>query len=61
MKKLKAGISGDFQIRELMIEALNETELSTWQSLKPVVTNFLGKSRSAEYKNEIEELLESFR
>ena len=42
-------------------EALIEAELSTWQSLKPVVTNFLGNHRSAEYEKEIEKPLKSFR
>ena len=44
---LKAGIFDRPQIRELMKdpmsdEALSKAELSTWQSLKLVVSNFLG-------------------
>ena len=42
-------------------EALSEAELSAWQSLKSVDTNFLGKHRSAEYEKEIEKLLKSSR
>ena len=45
-KKLKAGIFDGPQIWELMkdpmpAEALSEAELSNWQSLKSVVTNYL--------------------
>ena len=48
MEKLKAGIFDSSQIRELMKdpmfdETLVEAKLSAWQSLKLVVTNFLGK------------------
>ena len=65
MEKLKVGIFDYPQIRELMKdpmfdEARSEAELSDRQSLKSVVTNFLGNHRSAEYKKEIEELLKSF-
>ena len=47
MEKLKAGIVGGPQIRELIKdpmfdEALSEAELPTWLSMKSVVTNFLG-------------------
>ena len=42
-------------------EALSKAELSAWQSLKSVVINFLGNHRSAEYENEIKELLNCFR
>ena len=42
-------------------EALSEAELSAWQSLKSVVTNFLRNHWSAEYEKEIEEPLKSFR
>ena len=46
LKKLKAGIFDGPQIRELMKDpildkALSEAVMSTWQSLKSVVTNFL--------------------
>ena len=49
MEKFKAGIFDATQIRELRKdpmcdEALSEAELSSWQSLKSVVTIFLGKS-----------------
>ena len=55
MEKLKAGIFADPQIRELLKdpmcdEALSQAELSARQSLKSVVTNFLGHHRSAEFR-----------
>ena len=55
MEKLKAGIFDGPQIIELMKdsmfdETLSEVELSAWHSLKPVVTNFQGNHRSAEYE-----------
>ena len=57
MKKLKAGIFDNTQVRELMKdpmfdEALNEAEQSTWRSLKSVVTNFLENHQSVEYEKE---------
>ena len=63
--KVKAGILDDPQIRELTKdpicdEALSEAELSTWKSLKSVVTNFLGNCQSVEYEKEIEKLLKNF-
>ena len=66
MEKLKAGIFDSPQIRELIKgpmfdEALNETKLSIWLSLKSEVTNILGNHWSVEYEKEIEELLKSFR
>ena len=66
MEKLKSGISDGPQIRELVKdpifdEVLSEAELTGGQSLKSVVTNFLGNQRSAEYRKEIEELLKRFR
>ena len=66
MEKLKAGIFDSPQIRELMKDpifdkALSGAKLSPWQSLKSLVTNFLENHQSAEYKEEIEKLLKSFR
>ena len=57
--KLKSDIFDGPQIRELMKdlmfdEALREAKLSAWQSLKSVVTNFLGNHWCAEYEKEIE-------
>ena len=65
MEKLKVGIFDGPQIKELMMgpmfgKVLSEAELFAWQSLKSVVTNFLGNHRCAEYEKDIEELLESF-
>ena len=59
MEKFKAGIFNDPQIRELMKdpmfdEAWSKAELSTWQSLKSVITKFLGNHWSVEYNKEIE-------
>ena len=56
----------DPQIRELMKdpmidEARGVAELSAWQSLKSVVTKFLGNYQSAGYEKEIEELQKIFR
>ena len=64
-EKLKAGIFDGPQIRELMKDssfddALSATELSTWGSLKSVITNFLGKNRYEEYEKEVDELLKNF-
>ena len=42
-------------------EALSEAELSAWQSLKSVVTNFLENHRNTDYEKGIEELLKSLR
>ena len=42
-------------------EPLTEAELSIWQSLKSVHTNFLGNCQSVEDEKEIEELLKSLR
>ena len=61
MDKLKASVFNSLQIREPMKdlifdEALREAELSSFESLNPVVINFLGNHQSAEYE-EIEELL----
>ena len=66
MKKLKAGIFHNPQIRELMKnsmfdEAACKAELSALQSLKSVVTNYLENHRSTEYEKEIKILLKSFR
>ena len=57
MEELKAGKSDGPQIRNLINnpifdKALSEAELSAWQSLMSVVT---------EYEKEIEELLNNFR
>ena len=66
MVKLKTGIFDSPQIRQLMKdpmfdETLSKAEQSTWQSLRSVVTNFLGNQQRAEYEKEIEELLKCFR
>ena len=41
-------------------EALSEVELSTYESLKSVVTNFLENHLSTKYENYIEVLLKSY-
>ena len=53
-RKFKADIFDCPQTRELMKDpmfdgAQSEAELSTWQTLKSVGTNFLGNHWSAEY------------
>ena len=65
MGKLKARIFDDPQIREplkdpMFDKSLREAELFAKQSLKLVVTNFLGNYGKAEYEKKIEELLRSF-
>ena len=65
-EKLNAGILEGLQIWEIMQapkfdKTLSQAELSTWQSLKTVVANFLGNHRSAEYKKGIEDLQKVFR
>ena len=65
MEKLKANIFDDPQIKDsiknkMFDKALSEVELSARQSLKSVVTNFLGNDRGVECVKEIEELLQSF-
>ena len=54
MEKLKAGIFDSPQIRELMKDpmfdkAQSEAELSSLQSLKLVLTNFLGRRKLKNY------------
>ena len=65
LEKLKAGIFDWPQTRELLKDsmfndALSAAQLSAWGSLKSVITNFLGKNRSAEYEKEVDELLKNF-
>ena len=65
IEKIKVGIFDIPQKRELIKdplfdEALSEAELSAWQSLKSVVTNFMGNYRSVEYEKGMEELPNSF-
>ena len=55
-----------FLIRELMKDTMfdesqSEATLSTWQSLKSLVKNFMGNLQSAEYKKETEEIQKSSR
>ncbi len=44
----------------MLDEALNEAERSAKQSLKSVVTNFLGKHQSVENEMEIKDVQKSF-
>ena len=60
MEKLKVGIFDDPQIREFMKDPIFDEALSAKQSLKSVITNFLGNHRNTEYQKEIEKLLKSF-
>ena len=64
-EKLKAGIFDGPQIRQLMCddlfqESLKSHELKAWGAFKAVVKNFLGNYRSRNYKNLVEELVESY-
>ena len=63
--KLKAGIFDDPQIRELskndtFVTAMTETEASAWNAYKSVVSNLLGKHKSADYECVVSELLHHF-
>ena len=58
IEKLKADIFDGPQIRELIKdpmfdEALSEAELCAWQSLKSVVTNFLGNNWSGNVRRKL--------
>ena len=64
IEKLKDGIFDGLQIRELIKnpifeKAVSEAEMSAWQSLILVVTNFQWNHRFAEYEKTIEEPLKS--
>ena len=65
MEKIKADIFDGPHLGELMKdpmfdETLKQAEPSAWQSLKSVITNYRVNYWSAEYDEEIEELLKSF-
>ena len=65
-EKLNAGIFDGPQIRQVMRDLefesqLNGLELSAWLSLKSVIVNFLGKHRSPEYEQTVEDLIKDFR
>lgn len=52
MKRLKAGVFDDPQIRKLISfdDALNPVKLFAWPFLKSVIENFLGNYRSFQYQ-----------
>lgn len=64
--KIKAGVFVGPQIRELMnddifLTTLNPNELAAWSSFKSLTDNFLGNKRADNYKEIVQQLLESFR
>ena len=59
MQKIGPQIS-ELVKNSMFAEALSDSELSAWQSLKSVVTNILENHRNAKYKKEIDDLLKSF-
>ena len=64
-EKLKAGIFDGPQIRQLMCDKLFQESLKShgvkaWGAFKAFVKNFLGNYRSRNYKNLVEELVESY-
>ena len=63
--ELRAGIFDGPQIRELTKEegftaSMSAKEKRTWTAVRIVISNFLGKHRSPNYKKQVKELLESF-
>ena len=63
--KLRAGVFGGPQIRELMKdssfdEILTGNEKTVWVSFKNVCANFLGKKRSQDYEEMVGVLMQSF-
>ena len=64
--KLKAGVSVGPDIRALLrdekfLSLLTPGEKRAWLAFQAVVENFLGSKKAGNYKDLVEELLESFR
>ena len=64
-EKIKAGVFDDPQIRQLMKDnafpnSMNETERRAWFSFVTVVENFLGNTKSDDYRNIVETMLEKY-
>ena len=66
MEKLKAGIVGGPQIRQLIKDenfqySMNEVESAAWSAFVEVVKGFLGNRKVENYKEIISNMLERFR
>ena len=64
-EKIKAGVFDGPQIRQLMKNnafpnSVNETERQAWLSFVSVVENFLDNTKSDDYRNIIETMLENY-
>lgn len=64
--KLKEGVFVGPDIRKLMLDVIFENKLSnrhlkTWKSVKNVINNFLGNTKSENYVSLVEEMLENFK
>ena len=64
-EKIKAGVFDGPQIRQLMKDnafpnSLNETERRAWFSFASVVENLLGITKSDDYRNIVETILENY-
>ena len=63
--KIKAGVFDGTQIRQLMKDnpfpnSMNETERQAWLSFVSVVENFLVNTKSDDYRNIVETMLENY-
>ena len=64
-EKIQAGVFDCPQIRQLMkdnafLNSMNETERQAWLSFVSVVENFLGNTKSDDYRNIVETMLENY-
>ena len=64
-EKIIAGVFDGPQIRQLMKDntfpnSMNETERQAWLSFVSVVENFLGNTKSDDYRNIVETMLENY-
>ena len=64
-EKIKAGMFDGPQIRQLMKDdtfpnSMNETERQAWLSFVSVVENFLGNTKSDDYRNIVETMFENY-
>ena len=66
MEKLKAGIFGSSQIRQLIRDpefenSMNEVELEAWKAFVLVVKNFIGNNKARNYAELVNNMLTAFR
>ena len=64
-EKIKAGVFDGPQIRQHLKDnafpsSMNETERQAWLSFVSVVENFLGNTKSDDYRNIVETMLENY-